>query len=38
MGGKQAEAGRHRIRHKTTPYYRGLGELINQAAAAELRA
>lgn len=30
MGGKQAEAVRHRIRHRTSPCYRGLGELINQ--------
>ncbi|MER5347323.1 hypothetical protein ABT030_45000 [Streptomyces mirabilis] len=30
MGGKQAEAVQHRIKHRTTPYYRGLGELVNQ--------
>jgi hypothetical protein len=38
MGGKQAQAVRHRIRHGTSPYYRGLAELINQVAAAEHRA
>ncbi|WP_159765172.1 hypothetical protein [Streptomyces sp. HM190] len=35
MEGKQAHAVRHRIRHRTSPYYRSLGELINQAAATE---
>jgi hypothetical protein len=38
MGGKQAQAVRHRIRHGTSPYYRGLAELIDQVAAAEHRA